>query len=774
MVEKGLAVCQSHGFVLRNSVGGIEVSRILDHGPADLQKEDVLVSVDGTSVGNAEEAFHALEGSIGVSNETVLEVSRGAGRVQEIVTVTMPCPSVKAEGSTIVAAAPPKPFSFHREKKEEKKDDVPSSSAPAPGITEVPPSPEASEAEKEKELGSQAFKDSCWEDAINHFTAAIDLSPKPVPNTYYSNRAAAYLQVGGRAKEALMDAVKSTDGYPDFAKGHYRAGQALLELERHNEAVAALNRARMCDPNNVQIYGALSRAQALLAAAREAKEEKKEEQKQNKQKKTASGVKQAQEAFASAKTNDINERIGLSDSSSKRNAPPPARTAPNSDPDPENPMRGWGQKFDEKKREKKKAASMWGDDSGVLGGAGASEEAETAKEEGNKAFGKGDFALAAEHFTLAINLDPNNHVYYANRSAALLKMGKLEDSLEDADQCVKMNRMYAKGHFRKGQALAVIGRVDLAVASMEEAVKLDPNNESLQEALAGTKRLKAGIRGEGEEVETWCSDVALGQIECEVPRQGKAGDHVTMTINVPEYGPIKIDAVIPPGLKHGDKFKVDVGSPLDISKTKKEEGIRAYRGGRLQKAVTDFSDSLHLNPQDAGCYANRSAANYSLGKLEEALSDADKCISILPSLHKGFLRKGLALAALCDFHAAVEALKRAQELCAEDEAVAAALKEAEADLERQEKGEKVSRFVKEEDARKTSKYVTLRTAVELEEKMDEQYQKTQMKQRDIAARSVEKAVEITNEMLWEEIRVAKAEDTHKADTERAKFQVGFF
>lgn len=239
MVEKGLAVCQSHGFVIRNSRGGIEVSRILDHGPADLQNEDVLLSVNGKNVDTAEEAFKELEGSIGSSQETVLELSRGTGRVQEIVTVTMPCPLVKAEGSKIVEEKPA--FSFlqkKKEKKEENTDNVPSSSTLAPDITKVPPSPEPSEAEKEKALGSQAFKDSFWDDAIIHFTAAIDLSPKPVPNTYYSNRAAAYLQVGGKAKEALMDAVKSTDGHPDFAKGHYRAGQALLELERHKEAVA--------------------------------------------------------------------------------------------------------------------------------------------------------------------------------------------------------------------------------------------------------------------------------------------------------------------------------------------------------------------------------------------------------------------------------------------------------------------------------------------------------------------------------------------------------
>ena len=87
------------------------------------------------------------------------------------------------------------------------------------------------------------------------------------------------------------------------------------------------------------------------------------------------------------------------------------------------------------------------------GGGVADDEAEKAKEEGNKAFSKGDFALAAENFTLAINLDPNNHVYHANRSAALLKMGKLEDALEDADRTIKLKPLYAKGHYRKGQVM---------------------------------------------------------------------------------------------------------------------------------------------------------------------------------------------------------------------------------------------------------------------------------------------------------------------------------
>jgi len=66
--------------------------------------------------------------------------------------------------------------------------------------------------------------------------------------------------------------------------------------------------------------------------------------------------------------------------------------------------------------------------------------------------------------------------------------------------------------------------------------------------------------------------------------------------------------------------------------------------------------------------------------------------------------------------------------------------------------------------------VTQRSAAQLEEEMELQFQRTEAKKKMVASKSVESAVHITNQMLWEEIRNAKAEDQHKCDTEAAKFQ----
>jgi hypothetical protein len=46
-----------------------------------------------------------------------------------------------------------------------------------------------------------------------------------------------------------------------------------------------------------------------------------------------------------------------------------------------------------------------------------------------------------------------------------------------------LNPSYALGIVRKGQALAMLGRLDLAVDTLEKAIAKDPKNEILADAL---------------------------------------------------------------------------------------------------------------------------------------------------------------------------------------------------------------------------------------------------------------------------------------------------
>jgi tetratricopeptide (TPR) repeat protein len=69
-------------------------------------------------------------------------------------------------------------------------------------------------------------------------------------------------------------------------------------------------------------------------------------------------------------------------------------------------------------------------------------QAEEFKSQGNEAFKQGSWKEAVEKYTQAIELDPEDKVYYSNRSAAYLKMGDAKSkALKDAEKCMKLDEV---------------------------------------------------------------------------------------------------------------------------------------------------------------------------------------------------------------------------------------------------------------------------------------------------------------------------------------------
>ena len=55
------------------------------------------------------------------------------------------------------------------------------------------------------------------------------------------------------------------------------------------------------------------------------------------------------------------------------------------------------------------------------------------KEEGNIAFGNGNFRQAVKCYTSAIELNPGNHIYYANRANANIELDNYTQAVADCD-----------------------------------------------------------------------------------------------------------------------------------------------------------------------------------------------------------------------------------------------------------------------------------------------------------------------------------------------------
>jgi len=101
------------------------------------------------------------------------------------------------------------------------------------------------------------------------------------------------------------------------------------------------------------------------------------------------------------------------------------------------------------------------------------------KEEGNTHFKAGEFLKAAASYTKAIKAEPENHVYYSNRSQAFLKLSKVNKALEDADKCIELAPDFVKGYHRKASALHAGERTDAAVEVLLSAIEKGLDNNEL-------------------------------------------------------------------------------------------------------------------------------------------------------------------------------------------------------------------------------------------------------------------------------------------------------
>ncbi|KAL0207489.1 hypothetical protein P9112_012117 [Eukaryota sp. TZLM1-RC] len=95
---------------------------------------------------------------------------------------------------------------------------------------------------------------------------------------------------------------------------------------------------------------------------------------------------------------------------------------------------------------------------------------------------------------------------------------------------------------------------------------------------------------------------------------------------------------------------------------RKQEGNELFQQKDFESALTCYLEAATLDPTNPIYPTNASACFYNLGKFEEALSEANKAISIDNTYFKGYYRKGSALVKLERPAEAREALNKALEL----------------------------------------------------------------------------------------------------------------
>lgn len=116
-------------------------------------------------------------------------------------------------------------------------------------------------ADAAKEAGNAAFKAGQYDEAVRHFTAAIEGDASS--HVLYSNRSAAYAKQG-EFKNALLDGNKCIELAPEWGKGYSRRGAAYVGLRNWRAAKGAYEKGLEVDPSNAAMKAELAAIDARL------------------------------------------------------------------------------------------------------------------------------------------------------------------------------------------------------------------------------------------------------------------------------------------------------------------------------------------------------------------------------------------------------------------------------------------------------------------------------------------------------------------------------
>jgi len=116
-------------------------------------------------------------------------------------------------------------------------------------------------------------------------------------------------------------------------------------------------------------------------------------------------------------------------------------------------------------------------------------KAEEFKEQANDHFKSERYPQAIELYSKAIELNPTNSVYYANRSISHLRLENYGYALSDASRAIETDKAYLKGYYRRAAAYMSLGKYKLALKDYESVQKARPNDKDAKLKFTECKKI---------------------------------------------------------------------------------------------------------------------------------------------------------------------------------------------------------------------------------------------------------------------------------------------
>lgn len=486
------------------------------------------------------------------------------------------------------------------------------------------------EAKKYKDLGNAAFTAQKYEEALAHFTKAIELNPSD--HIFYSNRSGCHASLKDY-QAALEDAEKCVSLKPDWGKGYQRKGLAEFYLGDFDKAIETYQKGLQVDPNNQQLKEGLQRAQ--------------EEKKSGGAPKMDEMTKQLLgKLMTNPETKNYLNEPDFVQKLMMMQTNPQNATAFMSDPRIQKAIQvmfDLPQDFDMNKAKEEKKGHAHGHEGHSHEGHencghshdNHSEEhshdhthhdhheehkqepkqpqkevsdADKEKNLGNEAYKKKNFDAAINHYDKAIEIDPTEVLYYNNKAACYIEKNDFTKAMEVCDKALEVASesglkdftKLAKLYARKASVFAKIGNYDDAIKFYDKSL-LENQDQKVKDELRRIQKLKK----ETEE---------LKYVNPELAEQHNAA------------------------------------------------AKELFQKGSFPEALREYEEAIRRNPKDAKLYSNKATCLTKLLDLPGALKCIDKCLELDPNFTKAYAKKGNIHYSMKEYHRALETFEKGLKL----------------------------------------------------------------------------------------------------------------
>ncbi|CAI5724911.1 unnamed protein product [Peronospora destructor] len=171
-------------------------------------------------------------------------------------------------------------------------------------------------------------------------------------------------------------------------------------------------------------------------------------------------------------------------------------------------------------------------------------KASAAKELGN------NYLDAIECYTMALKLCPaeeeyaySRAVYFSNRAACLLRLGRTEESVDECTQAVTLSPTYVKALLRRAEAFEKLDKLEEALADYDAVLKIDP---TVRTAVQGRERLQKIVHERQEKMKAEMMDKLKGFGNTILGKFGLSTDNFQM-VQDPTTGSYSINFQQNPG-----------------------------------------------------------------------------------------------------------------------------------------------------------------------------------------------------------------------------------